>query len=105
MKTRIITSVVCIPMMVALFLWVPLWVLGLVVGDICAGSARELLRCVFSECPKRVYASSMAVAFCIPVLYSMGYEGGTGFTFSLFFIMSCEFMASFIGKKNSISFY
>ena len=100
MKTRIITSAVCIPMMVALFLWVPLWALGLVVGAICAGSARELLRCVFKDCPKRVYASSMTVAFCIPVLYSMGYEGGTGFTFSLFFIMSCEFMASFIGKKK-----
>jgi len=100
MKTRIITALVCIPLMILVFLCLPIWGIGLVVGVICAGSARELLRCVFRECPKRVYASCMIVAFLMPVLYSLGYEGGTGFTFSLFFIMSCEFMASYIGKKK-----
>ena len=100
MKTRIITALVCIPLMILVFLCLPIWGIGLVVGVICAGSARELLRCVFRECPKRVYASCMIIAFLMPVLYSLGYEGGTGFTFSLFFIMSCEFMASYIGKKK-----
>lgn len=100
MKTRIITALVCIPLMILVFLFVPMWGVGIVVGVICAGAALELLRCVFAHAPKRVYASSMIVAFLLPFLYSLGYEGGMGFSFTLFFLMSCELMASYLGKKK-----
>lgn len=100
MKTRIITGTVAALLMIIIFVCLPIWCIGIIAGIVCAGAARELLRCVFKECPKRVYASCMLVAFLMPLLYSLGYEGGIGFTFSLFFIMSCEFMASFIGKKK-----
>lgn len=102
MKTRIITAVVGIPVLLALVLWAPLWAFGIAVGLVCAIAAYELLRCALGNTPKRIYFSAMLCAFVMPVMFSLGLEfsWGVGVLLLLFFVLSLEEMASYTSKRR-----
>ena len=90
MKTRIITAVVGIPVLLLLILWAPLWAFGIGLGAVCAIAAWELMRCSLGETPKRIYVSAMLCAFCLPMMFSFGLQmtAGVGALLFLFFVLS-----------------
>ena len=102
MKTRIITAVVGIPVLLLLILWAPLWAFGIGLGAVCAIAAWELMRCSLGETPKRIYVSAMLCAFCLPMMFSFGLQmtAGVGVLLFLFFVLSLELMISFQSKRH-----
>ena len=102
MKTRIITAIVGIPLLLLLILAAPLWLFGVGMGAICAIAAYELLHCALGSTPKRLYISSILCAFVMPVMFALGLEfsWGVGVLLLLFFVLSVELMISFTGKRR-----
>ena len=104
MKLRILTAVVGIPLLLFLILYPPLWVFGLAVGAVCAISAWELMRAALGKTPRRIYVSAMISAFCMPVLFSLGWElrNGVGIMLFLFFVLSLELMFTFSQRRITL---
>ncbi len=99
MKTRIITALVGLPVLIYLLLWAPLWLFGTAMGLVCALAAYELLHMALGKTPRRLYASVMLCAFILPVMFSLGLEfsWGVGVLLFLFFLLSVEQMVSYSG--------
>ena len=101
MKTRIIVGVVCVPLLAVVVLLLPLWVLGLLMGALCAIAAWEFFRCVRPDAPVRMPAVCGAMAALIPTSESLS-PGGV-WSYALFFCvmvyMFAELMVSFRGGK------
>ena len=97
MLTRIIVAVIAIPILVLIIFFAPLWVLGVVVGGIAAGSAWELLRCAVPGTPARMRAVAAVCAFFIPFC-GVFFPAGRVYEIALFFLFAylfCELMLSF----------
>ncbi len=97
MLTRVIVAVIAIPILLLIIFFAPLWVLGIVVGGIAAGSAWELLRCAVQDIRPRMQVAASACAFFIPfcsVFYDAGKVYETAFFF-LFAYLFCELMLTF----------
>lgn len=98
MKTRILTAVMGLPLLVYLVLWAPLWLFGTAMGALCAVAAYELLRMVMKGAPKRLYFSVILCAFVMPQMFSLGMEfsWGVGIMLLLFFVLSLEQMVTYV---------
>ena len=97
MLTRIIVSVIAIPVLVCIILFAPLWLLGIVVGGIAGCCAWEFLRCVEPDSPVRMHAAAAACAFLIPIC-SVLFPAGRVYEIAFFFLFAylfCELMLSF----------
>lgn len=102
MKTRILVAVVGVPVLLAVLLLAPVWVLGIMVGGIAAGAAWELLRCAGGEVKSRMLCVVAVCAYAIP-LFSSVFEPGRVYAvvlFVLFAYVMCELMASFHQEKT-----
>ena len=99
MKTRIITALVGLPVLIYLLLWAPLWAFGVAMGLVCTLAAYELLHMALGKTPRRLYVSVMLCAFILPVMFSLGLEfsWGMGVLLFLFFLLSVEQMVSYSG--------
>ncbi len=99
MKTRIITALIGLPILIYVLLWAPLWLFGIVMGIICAIAAYEMLHMALGKTPRRLYVSVMLSAFLLPVIFSQGLEfsWGVGILLFLFFLLSIEQMVSYSG--------
>lgn len=99
MKTRIITALVGLPVLIYLLLWAPLWLFGVAMGLVCALAAYEMLHMALGKTPRRLYVSVMLCAFIMPVMFSLGMEfsWGVGMLLFLFFLLSVEQMVSYSG--------
>ena len=100
MKTRIITALVGLPVLIYLLLWAPLWLFGAAMGLVCTLAAYELLHMALGKTPRRLYVSVMLCAFLLPVMFSLGLEfsWGVGVLLFLFFLLSVEQMVSYSGR-------
>lgn len=100
MKTRIITALVGLPVLIYLLLWAPLWLFGAAMGLVCTLAAYELLHMALGKTPRRLYVSVMLCAFILPVMFSLGLEfsWGVGVLLFLFFLLSVEQMVSYSGR-------
>ena len=100
MKTRIITALVGLPVLIYLLLWAPLWLFGAAMGLVCTLAAYELLHMALGKTPRRLYVSVMLCAFVLPVMFSLGLEfsWGVGVLLFLFFLLSVEQMVSYSGR-------
>ena len=99
MKTRIITALVGLPVLIYILLWAPLWLFGVATGLICTVAAYEMLHMALGKTPRRLYVSVMLCAFILPVMFSLGLEfsWGVGVLLFLFFLLSVEQMVSYSG--------
>ena len=99
MKTRIITALVGIPVLLYVLLWAPLWLFGVALGLICTIAAYEMLHMALGKTPRRLYVSVMLCAFILPVMFALGLEfsWGVGVLLFLFFLLSVEQMVSYSG--------
>ena len=99
MKTRILTAIAGIPLLIYVLLFSPLWAFGVAMGAVCAIAAYEMMHMAIGKAPKRLYFSAMLCAFAMPVFFSLGVEfsWGVGMLLLLFFILSIEQMATFRG--------
>ena len=99
MKTRIITALVGLPVLIYLLLWAPLWAFGVAMGLVCTLAAYELLHMALGKTPRRLYVSVMLCAFILPVMFSLGLEfsWGVGVLLFLFILLSVEQMVSYSG--------
>ena len=99
MKTRILTAMAGIPLLIYVLLFSPLWAFGVAMGAVCAIAAYEMMHMAIGKAPKRLYFSAMLCAFAMPVFFSLGVEfsWGVGMLLLLFFILSIEQMATFRG--------
>ena len=97
MKTRILSAAVGIPLLLAVFLLLPEWCLGILIGGISGICAWELLHCLDPEQPPRISAYAAVCAFCICFLQS--FYGLELFLvpalFALFALCFAELMLSF----------
>ena len=100
MKTRILTALVGLPLLIYLLLWAPLWLFGAAMGLICALAAYEMLHMALGKTPRRLYVSVMLCAFILPVMFAVGLEfsWGVGVLLFLFFLLSVEQMVSYSGR-------
>ena len=100
MKTRILTALVGLPVLIYLLLWAPLWLFGAAMGLVCTLAAYELLHMALGKTPRRLYVSVMLCAFVLPVMFSLGLEfsWGVGVLLFLFFLLSVEQMVSYSGR-------
>lgn len=102
MATRIIVSVIAIPLLILLIFFAPLWAFALLVGIISAGAAWELLRCMDSAMPLRFRLYAAAVGFITPV--ACVFAGGSLVTntamYALVLVMFCEIMLSYRGDSR-----
>lgn len=101
MKTRVIVAVIAVPILLLIILFAPVWVLGLVVGLIAAGSAWELMKCAAGDAKLRMLIYTAAAALCIP-FFDCFFEAGRVYetvTFALFALMFGELMWSFRGGE------
>ncbi len=97
MLTRIIVAVIAIPILLLIIFFAPLWVLGIVVGGIAAGSAWEFLRCTEADMRPHMRVVASICAFCIP-FFSALFSAGRVYEIALFFLFAylfCELMLSF----------
>lgn len=99
MKTRILTALAGIPLLVYVLLFSPLWAFGVAIGAVSAIAAYEMMHMALGKTPRRLYASAMLCAFAMPVFFSLGVEfsWGVGMLLLLFFILSIEQMVTFSG--------
>ena len=99
MKTRIITALVGLPILIYLLLWAPLWLFGAAMGLVCTIAAYEMLHMALGKTPRRLYVSVMLCALLMPVMFSLGLEfsWGVGMLLFLFFLLSIEQMVSYSG--------
>ena len=99
MKTRILTAVVGIPLLLYLILAAPLWLFGVALGVLCAIAAYELLHMALGSAPKRIYFSAILCAFVMPQIFARGLEfsWGVGVLLLLFFVLSLEQMFTYPG--------
>ena len=67
MKTRILTALAGIPLLIYVLLFSPLWVFGIAMGVICAIAAYEMMHMALGKTPRRLYFSAMSCAFAMPV--------------------------------------
>jgi len=102
MKTRIIVGVIGIPALAVVVFLMPAWVLGLVIGGICAIGAVEFMSCTKPDVPKRIPIITGALSAVIPLSVSMG--GRDIWTDAAFFLLLCylyaELMLSFKDEKT-----
>ena len=84
MKTRIITALVGLPVLIYVLLWAPLWLFGVVMGVICAIAAYEMLHMSLGKTPRRLYVSVMLSALLMPVIFALGLEFSWGVGILLF---------------------
>ena len=105
MKTRILTALAGIPLLIYVLLFSPLWVFGIAMGVICAIAAYEMMHMALGKTPRRLYFSAMSCAFAMPVFFSLGVEfsWGVGMMLLLFFILSVEQMATITGTTWRIN--
>ena len=75
MKTRIITALIGMPIIVAVVLSAPLWASGLMLGVLCAIAALELMRAVEPGLQKRRAFWPMLSAFVMPLWLSIRGSG------------------------------
>ena len=97
MLTRIIVSVIAIPVLVCIVLFAPVWALGILVGGIAGGCAWEFLRCTEPDSPVRMHVAAAACAFLIPFC-CVFYAAGRVYEIALFFLFAylfCELMLTF----------
>ena len=102
MLKRILVAAIGIPLLLAVILFAPLWLLGAVVGIICACCAWEFIHCMAPETHPRMLGYAAVASFCIPfcsVFYSAGKVYET-VLFFLFALMFCELMLSFRKEKT-----
>lgn len=97
MKTRIITALIGMPIIVAVVLSAPLWASGLMLGVLCAIAALELMRAVEPGLQKRRAFWPMLSAFVMPLWLSIRGSGASLYTlgYYLFFTFSVELIYSF----------
>lgn len=102
MKKRLLTAAVGIPLLLVLILAAPLWVFGIAVGFLCSVACFELLHMAFQEMPRRIKYVSMFCAFILPVISSFESHlaWSVGVLLLLFFVMSVEQMASYLGSRR-----
>lgn len=97
MKTRILVAVVGLPLLLAVLLLGPVWILGIVVGAIAACSAWELVCCTEKEIKPRMVCYVAVCAYIIP-LFSVVFDPGKVYSvmlFLLFALLFGELMLSF----------
>lgn len=99
MKTRVLTAVVGLPLLLYFVLWAPLWLFGVALGVLCAIAAYEMLHMAMRTAPKRLYFSVMLCAFVMPQMFARGLEfsWGVGVMLLLFFVLSLEQMFTYAG--------
>ncbi len=97
MKTRIIVSVIAIPILLAVIFFAPVWALGIVVGVIAAGCAWEFMKCTNTDIKLRMLIYPAVSAFAIAFGSSLFEPGKVVSTasFFLFALVFCELMLSF----------
>lgn len=97
MKTRILVAVIGLPLLLAVLLLGPVWLLGIVVGAIAACSAWELVKCTEKGIKPRILCYTAVSAYVIP-LFSAIFDPGRVCSlvlFLLFAVLFCELMLSF----------
>lgn len=102
MLKRILVAAIGIPLLLVVILFAPLWLLGAVVGIICACCAWEFIHCMAPETHPRMLCYAAVASFCIPfcsVFYSAGKVYET-VLFFLFALMLGELMLSFRKEKT-----
>lgn len=102
MKTRIIVSVIAIPILILLIFLAPLWAFSILVALISAGAAWEFLRCTDEHAPMRFRVYAAIVGASIPVLCSFA-EIGIVTVMSLYLlaaVMFVELMLSYRGENR-----
>ena len=105
MRTRIIVSVIVIPILFLIVLLAPVWALGAVIGLAAARCAWEFLYVTEKDAPIRISIYAAVSAFCIPFLSSL-FDGGRMIlivSFLLFAVVFCELMLSF-RKETTMEF-
>ena len=102
MLTRIIVSVIAIPILILIIVFAPLWALGIIVGIIAACCAWEFLRCTEKDLPARMHIVAAVCAFFIPFC-SVFFHSGRVYEIAVFFLfayMFGELMLSFRREKT-----
>ena len=101
MKARLIVAAAGIPVLCFVIIYLPLWVLGFVVGAAAACCAWEFLRCSVEDAPPRILFYASVIAFCIPFL-SVFYDRERvtlTLIFLLFALLFIEIMLSFRSER------
>ena len=102
MTKRVIVAVIAIPILIAVTLLAPVWLMALVAGGAGVLCAWEFLRCTLRPVSFRILIYAALSAFCIPFL-SAFFDGHRVFLVALFFLfalLSGEMMLSF--RRQSI---
>lgn len=101
MKTRVIVSVIGIPLLLAVIFLAPLWGMGIVTALIASVSAYEFMRASAPALPLRMKIYPMLSAAAIPLGISLdlGSVATLAAAFLLFLALFCEIMLSFRDEK------
>ena len=106
MKTRVITAVVGIPLIFYAVLFAPIYVMGTLMGAICAIAVWEFMHCVYPATRVYVAVWPMLVAFIMPFWLSVRGQDASLYTLGywLFFALSVCMIASFrTGERMNLS--
>lgn len=97
MKTRIIVSVIAIPILILLIFLAPLWAFSILVALISAGAAWEFLRCTDENSPVRFRVYAAVIGASIPVTCSFAEMGivAVAALYLLAAVMFAELMISY----------
>ena len=105
MKTRILVAVVCIPVLLAIIFFLPIWAFGILAAAICGCAAWEFLRCTAPDCPFRHQICAALAGAAIPLGTSLGY-GELAVILPLFLlalILFAEVIFTY-GKENALPY-
>lgn len=96
MKTRIIVSVISVPLLFAMIFLLPLWALGIFIATVSALASYELLNCALPKPRKRFYAYAAATGIAQSAGFSLGGRGLLTIlpAFLLMLVSACELIIS-----------
>jgi len=103
---RVITALIGAPLTIVLCVWAPMWLVGAVIGVLCALATVEFMRCVNSRARlhRRAVLWPMISAFAMPFWLSVRGEGASLYTLSyyLFFTLFLEYIISYERKDEKM---
>lgn len=99
MKSRVLVSIIGLPVMIVIFLWAPAWTLAASLALLTAVAAFELTRCVGAEQPLRIMAVAGAVVSVLDVW--LGFPDGQ--VLPALFVLSAFAYGVFRGGKVKFS--
>ena len=100
MKTRVIVSLIAVPIIVLMILFAPFAVFGCFVGLISCFAAIEFLRCAEKGLNTRLIVYSAVISAAIPVMTALDMSAFAPHVIFLFIVaLTCELIASFRLEK------